>query len=154
MREHGPSVLRLARSYLGDAHQAEDVFQDVFLRAYRSASSLRDRGAVKTWLLSVTANRCRDLLRSWGRRNVVPTAELPELPHHDGVDDTDVELVEAVLSLPLPLREVVFLHYYEGLSPAEIGKLLGVPMVTVRTRLHRARHALRSRLAEGVLADA
>jgi RNA polymerase sigma-70 factor (ECF subfamily) len=153
MDEHGTAVLRLARAYLGDAALAEDVFQDVFVQAFRSASGLRDARAVRAWLLTVTANRCRDHLRSWTRRKVSFAGEVPEAVVAPETEDQDRQLVEAVLALPVAFREVVLLRYYEELSVAEIASVLAVPPVTVRTRLHRARKALRRSLREVSVRD-
>lgn len=157
MGEHGTAVLRLARSYVGDAALAEDVFQDVFVQAFRSASELRDPQAMRSWLLTITANRSRDHLRSWTRRNVSYVRELPERGDVDSPPESmheDRALADAVLALPLPFREVVLLHYYEQLSIPEVAQVLGIPSVTVRTRLHRARRALRRALREQEIAHA
>ena len=160
MEEHGRAVLALAFSYLRDAVLAEDVFQEVFARAFRSGATIRDPRRTRAWLLSVTANLCRDNLRSWSRRSLVLVAEPPERPGGatplDALSarESDRELAEAVLALSRPLREVVVLRHYEGLSAGETARVLGIGTVTVRTRLYRARRELARVLTEEVSHDA
>jgi len=150
VERHGDAVLRLACAMLRDRTLAEDVFQDVFVSAFRSAATIRDPAAVRSWLLTVTANRCRDELRSWSRRHVSYVSDVPEpdLRQDLGADGPDPGLAPAVLDLPPRFREVILLHYYFELPVADVARVVGVPPVTVRTRLHRARAALRGALAK------
>jgi RNA polymerase sigma-70 factor (ECF subfamily) len=159
MREHGDAVLRLAWSYLRDRPAAEDVFQEVFVRAYRHGAGIRQPERARAWLLTTTANVCRDQLRSWSHRNVLTSESVPDpgaapMSADERIDRSDRALVEALLALPPRLREVVYLRYYEGLSIEEIASVTGAVSVTVRTRLHRARRALARALGQEVEAHA
>lgn len=147
----GPAVYRLAYARTGNAADAEDVTQDVFLRLLTKAPAFADDDHAKAWLLRVTANRASDLFRSpWRRR--VPLEELQEesAPAQDGPGET----VAAVLALPAKLRIVVHLFYYEELSVAQIAGLLNMREGAVKTRLSRARALLRRNMLEGGENDA
>lgn len=146
---HGPAVLRLAYAILLDRGQAEDVFQDVFLKAYQQGARLQEPERIRPWLLQVTANRCRDLRRSFWWRRTQPLrpeeAERREAPTGDPAQEA---VAEAVWALPEGFRETVVLHYYEGFATAEVARLLGLSEGTVHSRLHRARQLLKERLKE------
>lgn len=147
----GPAVYRLAYARTGNAADAEDVTQDVFLRLLTKAPAFSDDDHAKAWLLRVTANRSNDLFRSpWQRR--VPLEELQE--EAAPAQDSPGETVAAVLALPPKLRVVVHLFYYEELSVAQIAQLLKMREGAVKTRLSRARALLRRNLLEGGENDA
>lgn len=157
MRLYGTRVLHLAYTYLRDRHAAEDVAQEVFIRAYRAMDEFRGQSAVYTWLYRITVNLCRDRLRSAEARRVTLPGELPtaagsEDPEGQALDNLRSQaLARLVLALPEPYREVVVLYYYHELSTAEIAQVTGQAENTVKTRLHRARQQLREMLArEGV----
>ncbi len=157
IQQHGEAVLRLAYASLLNRAQAEDVFQEVFIRAYRHADRLRDPDRVRPWLLQVTMNACRDLRRSWWWRRtregsgLEGLAEAGEGPAADpaaaaGRADVSQAVARAVRALPDGFRETVVLHYFEGLDAAEIARITGVRVGTVHSRLHRARQLLRRQL--------
>lgn len=150
MRRWGDMVLRLALSQLRDASDAEDVFQDVFIRLLKDHTIFNDDEHLKAWLLRVTVNRCRDIGRSgWKRRNE-PLAE-----RHTTIEAPNLlgsEVWDAIGALPPDLRAVVHLHYVEGYSTDEVAGLVGCRPSTARTRLHRARKHMRAALETGELA--
>ena len=144
-------VYRIALSALGNAADAEDAVQEVFLKLYRqSAPPAGD--SLRYWLIRVTVNHCRDLLRSPWRKRRVSLAELPA----DAVDSAEPvfsredqrELYRAVMYLPEKYRTVVHLFYYEELSVREIAQLLKLNPTAVTTRLSRARAKLKEQLEE------
>ena len=144
MERHGDAVYRLALCRLDSRADAEDVFQEVFLRLLRDTTGFRDAEHLKAWLLRVTVNCCNDLRRSaWFRRTApleaAPEAAAPMLDGHD-------ELWQAVRALPDDLRTAVWLHYVEGYGTDEIAAMTGCRPATVRTRLHRARKRLKLEL--------
>jgi len=159
MQEYGTRILHLAFFYLKDRQLAEDVTQEVFLKAYQSMDEFRGESAVYTWLYRIAVNLCRDRLRSpWWRRIFLP-GELPVVRGGEAPDEAALEAVRNqeilrhVLSLPLPYREIVMFYYYEDLSTSEIAQITGLPENTVKTRLHRARKQLKEILSrEGVTA--
>lgn len=142
MHTYGDTVYRLALCRLQNAADAEDVYQDVFLRLLEQRSGPWDRERLKAWLIRTALNRCADLGRLRRRRGTLPLEEVPDLS--GPVDETAAELWDAVARLPEKLRTAVHLFYGEGYESGEIGALLGVPAATVRSRLRRARAELRT----------
>lgn len=137
----GPAVYRLAMVYLGRPADAEDVTQEVFLRLYCRAPVFADGEHQKRWLLRVTANLCRDQLRSFWRKRV--TALDDALP---AASPAEQEALTAVMALPEQYRLPIHLHYYEGYSVAEIAEVLKLGQSAVKMRLKRGRELLRPEL--------
>ena len=134
-------VYRLALSYTKSVPDAEDVCQTVFLKLLQQPT--RPLEAEMAWLIRVTVNQCRDLLKSsWRRR----TAPLEEAVYFSVPEDR--ELFQAVMALPPKDRVVIHLHYYEGYTAREIGSQLGISESAVQNRLMRARKRLKSLLKE------
>lgn len=158
MQMYGSDIINLAYSYVHNFHQAEDIAQDVFLRAMTKIDSFRGESSVKTWLLSITANRCKDYLRSWAKRHEVQD----ESPIERGVasQDTMSEVANGlendalwglVHQLPIKYREVIVMYYQRELSGQEIALILDTSEQSVRTKLHRARGLLKELMVkEGV----
>ena len=145
MKTHGDTVYRLALCRLQNTADAEDVYQDVFLRLLEQrAAAAWDGEHLKAWLIRAALNRCADLGRLRKRRGVLSLEEIPDLARP--ADESAAELWEAVARLPEKLRTAVHLFYAEGYESGEIGALLGIPAATVRSRLHRAREELRNQL--------
>lgn len=144
MRTWGDMVLRLALSQLRNATDAEDVFQDAFLRLLKDTTPFNDDEHVKAWLLRVTINRCRDVGRSRSKRRNEPLTDV-----HASIEAPDLftsDVWEAVGELAFDLRLVVHLFYVEGYKTDEIALIANCPAATVRTRLHRARACLKDAL--------
>lgn len=137
------TLFRAALAILGDTQEAEDAVQDTFLRYLEKRPDLRDGEHEKAWLLKVTANGCKSVLR-FRRRH--PAVELLDV--YPAPDGESREVAEAVLSLPANQRSAVHLFYYEGYSSEEIGAILGQRPGTVRSHLSRAREALRQYLTD------
>lgn len=135
-------VYRLAVNYTRSQADAEDVCQSVFLKLLEQPALTP--GKEKAWLMQVTANTCRDLLRSAWWKRTVPLEEAIQTPQNQ-VDET----IYILRKLPPKYRVVLYLHYYEQYTTAEISQLLKIPMGTISTRLKRAREQLKSMLKEG-----
>ena len=149
MCDHGTSVLRLALAQTGSRADAEDVYQDVFVALACSDTVFADADHLRAWLLRATLNRCRDLARSWWRRNAQSFDALGIEVAQGEKDDTpwtDAQLWEAVRRLPERYRAVVHLRYVEQLPADAIAAACGISESTVRTRLSRAMRKLRVHL--------
>lgn len=144
MAAYGDTVYRLALCRLQNTADAEDVYQDVFLRLYSQPQQGWDGGHLKAWLIRAAINRCADIGRFRLRRAALSLEEIPDIARP--VDERAAELWEAVARLPEKLQVAVHLHYGEGYETKEIGELLGIPPATVRTRLRRARIQLKQLL--------
>lgn len=134
-------VYRLAYSYLGNIQEAEDVCQSVFLKLLQHRPL--QPGKEKSWLLKVTANECRMVLRSFRWKSTSPLEET----YHIVSPKTD-QVLPSVMMLEPKYRTVVYLHYYEGYSTKEIGHILKISQSAVTTRLARARQILKDYITE------
>ncbi len=141
INQYENALYRTALAILGTVPEAEDAVQETFLRYLQTRPKFKDKTHEKAWLLRVTANCCRDVLRDRVRH---PTVELLDVYPAPNAETGD--LVEAILELPYEQRAAVHLFYYEGYSTGEIGKILGRKAGTVRSDLSRAREALRQKL--------
>lgn len=142
--QYGDMVQRLCLVHLKNPADTEDIFQNVFLKYVLSPVVFESPEHEKAWLIRVTINACRDLVKSFFRSRTVPLEELLDQPAP--LLEEHREVLEAVLALPRKYRDAVYLHYYEGYTAAEIGKLLGKNTNTVYTLLTRAREQLRETL--------
>ena len=142
MERYGPALQRLAYVYLKNIHDAEDAVQDVFLSYLRSTAVFSAEEQRRAWLMTVTANRCRSLLRSHRRQTEPLSEELACLPAEES------DLLRAVLALEEKYRLPIHLYYYEGYSIAEIAALLHRSAATVGSQLARGREKLRKMLEE------
>lgn len=134
-------VYRLAVSYTHSRQEAEDVCQTVFLKLLEQKAVTP--GKERAWLLQVTANQCRSLLRSHWWKHTVPLDETIPSP---GTEDSGIG--QAVMELKPKYRVVIYLHYYEQYTTTEIAKMLKITPSAVTTRLNRAREQLRHMLKE------
>jgi RNA polymerase sigma-70 factor (ECF subfamily) len=151
---HLPAMLHVATALVGPA-DAEDAAQEALLRGMRSWETLRDVGALRTWLFRITYQLCIDWQRGrFGtqRHLTQPLPDddeqlaLPVLGDDPGSSDhaAALDLRHAIDQLDAGLRVVVLLRYYANLDAAEIGAMLHLPSSTVRTRLRRALTLLRN----------
>lgn len=156
MDQYGDMLLRSCFVWLKDLALAEDAVQDTFLKAWRAMDSFENRGdqAEKAWLMRIAANTCRDYQRGSWQRMVDRRMDLSDLPPAlFAVEDEDRSLFLSVLGLPLKLRQVILLYYYQGLTLREVAKALGIHPSSVHGRLRKAEKALKIQL-EGALGDA
>ena len=141
---YADTVRRICFVHLKSYADTEDIFQEVFLKYALSSVAFDSQEHERAWIIRVTINACRDLLKSAFRRRTVPMEELADLP--DQTTREHREVLQAVLSLPKNYRDAVYLHYYEGYSAPEISQILGKKVNTVYTLLSRAREQLRTTL--------
>ena len=142
-------LLNLCYMYLHDRTQAEDAVQEAFLKAYRSLPAFRGDSHVKTWLMRIAINVCRDMQRSgWFTRiNRFITPE--DLPERAAERDEDASLLaDAIQRLPARYREVVLLYYDQNMTMPEIAGVLGINASSVSRRLKTACMKLRAALGE------
>jgi RNA polymerase sigma-70 factor (ECF subfamily) len=155
LEEYVPRVYRFARRLTGDAHAAEDLTQETFLRAWRQRHRLRDPHAVRVWLFTIAANLWRDQLRR-GHCRVAQAGSLTEEPPGPA-SPPDLQAVRqeemrqvlcAMDALPLRQREALYLSACEGLSAAEVAGVLGTRADAVKANLSLARQKLRHQLRD------
>lgn len=139
IRRYADMVYRLAYACMHNHADAEDVFQDVFLRYAEKAPVFTDEEHRKAWLIRVTVNRCRSRYRSSWWKRIVP---LDSVVSASVQSFGDPALEEALNKLPAKYRSVIHLHYFENYATNEIAVLLDVPSSTVRSQLARGRRLL------------
>jgi RNA polymerase sigma-70 factor (ECF subfamily) len=144
------AVYNLCYRMLGDPYEAEDAAQETFLRAFKSMERYDRSRPFSTWLLSIAAHHCIDLIRK-RRMTVLPLEDLPYQEIEDSLPGPEVSLVaredqrnvQVVLSSLNPTdRASVIMYYWYDLSYEEIAQALGLTTSAVKSRLHRARREL------------
>ncbi|HIV38652.1 MAG TPA: sigma-70 family RNA polymerase sigma factor [Candidatus Blautia stercorigallinarum] len=143
---YGDTVKRICMIHLKNYADTEDIFQTVFLKYVLKSPEFHSTDHEKAWIIRVTINACRDLLKSFFHSRTLPLDSLREKPGEPAPDHSDV--LEAVLALPSKYKDVIYLYYYEEYSAEEIGQILRKNKNTVYTLLNRGRQLLRSSLEE------
>lgn len=155
---HRRTAYRTALYLVHDPALAEEILQEAFVTVFEQIGTLRSPGAFRTWLYRVVVSRATRALRSEGGRrrplslDAMAEQHLPVAPdpEESAADSEEIALLRnAIRYLDDDLRLTVTLHYFSGLSTAEVGAVLGIPAGTVKSRLHTARR----RLAELLDAD-
>lgn len=141
IERYADMVQRVCILHLKNPQDTEDIFQKVFLKYTLYSGTFESEAHEKAWLIRVTLNACKDLLRDYYRRNRVPLESLSEVPFTDSTQNR--EILEAVLSLPPKMKDAVYLFYFEGYTGAEIGKIMNKSENTIYTLLSRARVRLK-----------
>jgi RNA polymerase sigma-70 factor (ECF subfamily) len=153
-------IYNFIRAHIRDDDTAADLTQETYVRAWRSMQRLQADQAFPVWLHRIALN----LVRDWSRRRRIPEAQ-PEITEEDDAErltavpdwtqnpekvalsqEAEETVRKAVSALPEGFREVVLMHYLEGMAVQDISAVLGVPVGTVLSRLSRARENLRKRL--------
>jgi RNA polymerase sigma-70 factor (ECF subfamily) len=150
VERHERRVYNLALRMTGREEDARDAAQDAFLTALRKLSSFRGEAAFTTWMHRVTVNACYDLLRKRQRQPLLdrrgdddlPRPEPPPAPDHADVAVLSIDVRRALLEVPEDFRAVMILHDVQDLPQEEVATILGIPVGTVKSRLHRGRVAL------------
>ena len=157
VRRHTQELYRFAMRFTGDSVAAEDVVQETFLQVHNSAGDFDPARRLKPWLFTIAANKARDYLRKLGRRREVPFDAyvgnedeagqrfIDLLSGDDVVPDEDLLLEEKrrlvkslTKAMPTKLSEVLVLAYYHRFSYKDIAEIVGIPLGTVKSRLHAA----------------
>ena len=151
MHDYSDDLLRLAYLYVQDWQVAEDIVPDTFLAYYEKFEQFEQRASLKTYLVRITINKCKDYLKSWKYRKLLLTNQFfggKKDRTYSIQKEERLDIANAVLALPLSLREVIIHYYYEELSVLEVAQLLSISDNTVKTRLRRARQLLKEQLAQ------
>jgi len=147
IERHEAMVYSLGYHFFGDRSRAEEVAQDVFLQLYRNLGTIESDSHLLYWLRQVTTRRCIDSARRT-RLKAVSLEDAGELSASTKSPDPflDRRLRQYIEDLPEMQRAVVTLRYQEDLDPSEICRIVGMPVNTVKSHLHRALQALRRKL--------
>ena len=147
VKQYQAAVLRVCYLYLCDRSQAEDAVQETFLKVYRNLDSFRGESSEKTWIMKIAMRVCYDMNHANWYRLINRRVTLEMLPEASvPFEEKDSMLTLAVMQLPIRLREVILLHYYQGLNVNETAEVLGISQPSVSNRLKRGRERLRETL--------
>lgn len=131
-------LLRIAFHYVGNQADAEDIVQDAFMKLHRYRGGFEDRDHIKHWLIRVTSNLSKNMLRSVHRKRTVPLDE-----EWKAQTPAQTNVLELINKLDWKYRDALYLHYYEGYRAAEIAEIYGTTANTVTTWLKRGRDKLK-----------
>jgi RNA polymerase sigma factor (sigma-70 family) len=149
------SIYAFAYTKLGNFHDAEDVTQEVFIKAFRKLKTLKSYDNLSAWLYAITSNICKDFLRSRSKRpdqDFIEDSD-PDILDHNSVDSYRESLIidllhDALDTLPEIYHQVLVLHYLGNMNSFEIAKFTGIEPGSVRQRLTRARDLLKKEMLE------
>lgn len=163
MLKYQKQVFNIAYGMLSDFDDASDAAQEVFVKVYRSIASFKGQSSFTTWLYRICANVCNDMLRKRQRRGISISLDADEtensvpseLPSEEPTPEESLEqserqraVREAINSLSREYREIIVYSDLQQLSYDEIAAILKCPTGTVKSRLNRARNALRKKLSD------
>ena len=153
VRYYSQMVYRIALTKTQSSHDADDIFQEVFLKLVMNEKPFDSEEHRKAWLIRVTINCCNSHFTMPWRKNVdsLDDAILSQIPAEDRTEESlweGPDLYAEVLKLPQNMREVILLYYYEEMSIREISLILQTTEVNVKKRLSRARQKLKLELTE------
>lgn len=141
---YGDMLFRISLSLLADTYDAEDAVQETFCRYVAKVYHFTDAEHRKAWLIRVCINICKDILRRRVRNVYLAFDDLTDY----GIPDTEIGVLDEIMSLPVIYREVVLMHYVEDYKVAEIADILQITPSAVKKRLQYAREKLRIQLDE------
>ena len=152
MQQYGDGIKRMCCVYLRDLGAAEDAAQETFIKAYDHIEPLLSGEIIheRAWLSRIAINTCKDMLRSSWMRHIDRRRAIEELPlAAPPLHQENLELTEAILALPPKLKDIVLLHYYQGLSLRTCAQILGISAPTASRYLAQAMKRLRLDLERG-----
>lgn len=144
VEEYADTMKRICYSYTKNYHDTQDIMQNVFLKYLKINPNFENKEHEKTWIIRVTMNLCKDLLRSFFRKNqsLDELEDMQILMYNEQRDDLSL-VRAAVQKLPPKYKNVIWLYYYEGYSAVEIAKILEKKENTIYTWLKRGKEQLR-----------
>lgn len=150
MRTYGNDVLRTAYMYVKDIHTAEDIFQEVFIKVNSNLHNFQGNSSIKTWIIRIAINTCKDYLKSAYSRRIVPMEEFLEdsIIAEDNYADIERQetiqsVKDAVMELPEHYKDVIMCVYFQEMSMDQAAKMLELPVGTIKSRLARAKEKLK-----------
>lgn len=144
--EYADMVYRIALMILKNNSEAEDATQAVFIKLINFQSQFQNEEHLKAWLITVTKNTCKDMLKSWWRSKQVDFDSIKEASYM--LQDVENDIWIKVMKLHTKYKLPLYLYYFEGYDTKEISEILEVNYATVRTRLRTARNKLKLLIEE------
>ena len=159
VEKYSGRIINVAYAMMSDRHEAEDIAQEAFVRAYKGLARFERKAKFSSWLYQIALNLCKDHLKAKSRHAKSAGEEQLEGVDGNPREEAGAQIVqgelsekmrEAIQELPLLYRESFVLRHLQGLDYADIAKITEVPADTVRVRAYRAREMLRQTLAKSV----
>ena len=148
------SIVAIAYSQLADRGLAEDAAQEAFFVAFRDISKLRKADHFSRWLARISRNIASDMAKKRKRDKLIPIDDCDSVSNNEDKQDKNVEVLRRIISeLPVKLREVIYLRYYDKISYQQISNLLGISQEAVNGRLRRAKKLIARKLLRKGLAE-
>ena len=146
---HQTALLRMCYLNLRDRGLTEDAVQETFVKAYRALPAFRGDSNLKTWLMRIAINTCRDMQRGSWLKHISRTVTLDQLAEpSESFSEDAVAVNMEIARLPVKLREAVLLYYYQNMKIEEVADALGIGISSASERLKRAKEKLRTALKE------
>ncbi len=151
VRKYYPDILRYCRFHTASQEDAEDLTQETFVRFFAKLSEYQHQGKARNYLYTIAANLCRN---AWARRHSAPLDNTAIESLGSAAEDPEVATVthlmleQALNALPPEQREVIILHYYQGLKQREIAAVLSISLPLVKYRLRQAKQHLEDHIGK------
>ncbi|SFK59759.1 RNA polymerase sigma-70 factor, ECF subfamily [Halobacillus dabanensis] len=155
MDHYGESLKRTIFTYVKNHHTTDDLFQEVLILIYRKWERFNGESHIKTWVMRIAINRCKDYLRSPLHRIKIAKDKWLEQKDPHYTDQRVIqkeqwdEIANAILDLPVKYREVMILTFQQDMTQKQIAELMDIPLSTIKTRMQRARQLLRKKMDKG-----
>ena len=140
IHSYGNMLFRLCLIMLGNTNDAEDAVQDVVIKYLQKAPKFENTEHEKAWLIKVSTNQCKDILRFRSRNQMVDIDQIKECIE----EESDSEIIDALMTLPEKYKIVLILYYVEGYSTKEIADVIGKTSSAVKMRLKKGRMLLKA----------
>lgn len=141
------AMVAIAHSQLADRSLAEDAAQEAFFVAFRDISKLKKANHFGRWLAKISRNIASDMAKARRRNKLIPIEDCDSVSNDEDKHDNNVEVVRRIISdLPVKIREVIYLRYYDKMSYQQISDILGISQEAVNGRLRRAKKLIARKL--------
>jgi RNA polymerase sigma-70 factor (ECF subfamily) len=141
------AMVAIAHSQLADRGLAEDAAQEAFFVAFRDISKLKNANHFGRWLAKISRNIASDMAKARRRDKLIPIEDCDSVSNDEDKEDNNVEVVRRIISeLPVKIREVIYLRYYDKMSYQQISDILGISQEAVNGRLRRAKKLIARKL--------
>jgi len=142
LKKYADAVTRVCIVHCGNQTDAQDCFQNVFLKLYQCDIDFESKAHIRAWLIRVAVNECTDWYRQFWKRRIILTDEIPD--HKlDLTQEQDDSVIPYLMKLPFKYRRILYCHYYEDKKISEIATELKLSENTVKTQLVRGRELLK-----------
>lgn len=142
LKKYADPVTRVCVVHCGNQTDAQDCFQNVFLKLYQSDIEFESEAHINAWLIRVAVNECTDWYRQFWKRRIILTDEIPEYNSDWEENDYD-SVIPYLMKLPFKYRRILYSHYYEDKKISEIAAELKLSENTVKSQLVRGRNMLK-----------